>query len=435
MTYSTSGTRGLYTCLGHLGILLISWLYGRWLGLFFISAPLFAVFYYWIYCLAQVVVPVSNPDNFKESLQRFEMLAWYFWGMQFPIWVINNDTDRVAEERISGDIFKTFGSPGMIWAQSHQAVGITSGIRFSRVDGPGVIYTRPSERPHEIIDLRPQVCTSLIQAISQDGIPYQARLLVVFSIDKSVWGNVEYNALRHKNKLLRGAQKPDRNSGNYRYSRSRVTATLSIESVKYSFHEVQNQPIIYWDQWVLAMVEEAARKELSIYPLNELWKPVKDKPDVNPLDFIAKNIEDNTSEKIKAHGINLIAARIINFRFDNEESKSILQQQIDNWQSYIEQDISETRSNTDAELVNIKESAAAYARSNLLAAIVDGLDKISYKYPKLPKKYVVAMLLIKAIEDSLREQPQTEDKSEESKKLEALRLLLANDNPLPQRPK
>lgn len=432
-TKRTSGMRGVFTSAGHLGVLLIGWIYGGWLGLFFISAPLFAVFYYWTYCLAQVVVPASNPDDSKESLQRFKMLAWYLWGLQFPVWVISKDTDRVAEERISGDFFKTFGTPGMIWAQSHQAVGITFGTQFSRVDGPGVIYTRPYERPYEIIDLRPQIRTSLIDSISQDGIPYQARLLVVFSIDKDVWGNDEYSTLRLKNKLLRGAQKPDRNGGNYRYSRSRVTAALSIESVKYSIREVKKKPIIYWDQWVLAMVEEMARKELSIYPLNELWRPVKDKPDLNPLDVIALDIKNNISEQLKIHGISLIAARIINFQFDNDES--ILQQQIDNWGSYIEQDISQTKSNADAQLVNIKESAAAYARSNLLASIADGLDKISDAHPALDKKYVIVMRLIKALEDSLHQQSQTEDRSDENSKLEAFRQFLRNNTPPPPRSK
>lgn len=432
-TNRISGRRGLYISAGHLGILLIGWVYGSWLGLFLISAPLFAVLYYWAYCLAQVVIPASNPDDSKESLQRFKMLVWYLWGVQFPIWVINKETDRTAEERINGDFFKMFGSPGMIWAQSHQAVGITSGTRFSRVDGPGVIYTQPFERPHEIIDLRPQIRTSLIESISQDGIPYQARLLAVFSIDNAVWTNEEYSALRLKNSLLRGAQKPDRKSGNYQYSRSRVTAALSIESVKYSIHETKSHPIIYWDQWALAVAEEAARKELSIYPLNELWRPIKDKQDLNPLDIIAQNIKNNTSQQLKIHGISLIAARIINFQFDSDESKVILQQQIDNWRSYIEQDISQTKSHADAQLVNIKESAAAYARSNLLASIADGLEKISSAHPNLPKKYVVAMQLITALENSLHQQLQTEDKSEENSKLEALRSLLGNTPPPPQR--
>ncbi|MBK9207827.1 MAG: hypothetical protein IPL71_05805 [Anaerolineales bacterium] len=84
-------------------------------------------------------------------------------------------------------------------------------------------------------------------------------------------------------------------------------------------------------------------------------------------------------------------------------------------------------------MVNIKESAAAYARSNLLASIADGLEKISNAHPNLPKKYVVAMQLITALENSLHQQLQTEDKSEETNKLESLRSLLGNKPPPPQR--
>ncbi|MBI3170211.1 MAG: hypothetical protein HYZ22_17140 [Chloroflexi bacterium] len=426
-----SGYRGVITAAYHITVLLVGWLYGSWMGILFISMPLFVIFYYWLFRLALVVVPVSNPDDWKESLQRFKMLTWYVWGLQFPIWVVNKDTDRKAEDRIRGDVFRNFGTPGIIWARSNQVVGITTGTQFSRVDGPGVIFTKPYERPYEAVDLRLQIRTSLVEAISQDGIPYKARLLAVFSMDKEPWENSEYITLRVKNHLLRGANRTDRIAGNYRYSRSRVTAALSIESVKRTIKEEHS--IVYWDEWVLALVEETARKELSRHSLNELWRPLGDTSDTNPLDGIAANIKNKVSDQIRSNGIKLVAARIIDFQFDSEEAKKVLNQQIDNWVSYMEQSITKTNSDADAKSEKIKKEAAAYARSNLLAAIAKGLDQVGENYENLPKKYVVAIRLIVALEDALRKPTEKQNSGDENnngnnKKIEAFRSSIKNFN-------
>ncbi|GAB1471833.1 hypothetical protein MASR2M66_27110 [Chloroflexota bacterium] len=346
-------------------------------------------------------MPTSNPEDKKEAFLRFKALTWYVWGLQFPIWVVNEDTDRKAEERIPGDLFRNFSSPGIIWAQSNQAVGITKGTEFSRVEGPGVIFTKPYERPYEVVDLRVQIRTTLIEAISQDGIQYKARVLAVFFIDKELWEDSEYTTLRGKNHRLRGANKTDRIAGNYKYSQKRVTATLSIESVKSTIGKAEHS-IIYWDEWVLALIEEAARKELSCHSLNELWISLGDTSDTNPLDGIAENIKDKVADQIRSNGIKLVAARIVNFQFDGTEAEKIQNQQIDNWMSYMEQSIAKTNSDADAKSEKLKKAAVAYARSNLLAAIAKGLDQISENYENLPKKYVVAIRLIAALEDALR---------------------------------
>ncbi len=403
-----SRQRGIYTALGHITILLIGWLIGSWLGIFFISGTLFFVFYYWLYRLALVILPASDPDNFNESIQRFKMLAWYLWGLQFPVWVVKDHAGRIIEERIPGDAFKTFGLPGVIWTHSNQAVGITAGTRFSRVEGPGLVYTRPYERPYEIVDLRTQIRASFIDAISQDGIPYQALLLAVFGIDKEDWKDEEYHAMRLKNTLLRGAQKPDRNAGSYRYSRGRITAALSVQGVMHSFEGKETDPIIRWDQWALATVQEAARKELSRRSLDELWRPAKDEQDINALDLIGASIRHSIYPILKANGIHLFTARIVNFHFDNENAAQVLNQQIENWKSFMDQDISQMKSKAEAKSVKIREDALAYARSTLLASIAEGLNQITETHNGLPKKYIIAVRFLGAIEDWLRKQPPTE---------------------------
>jgi regulator of protease activity HflC (stomatin/prohibitin superfamily) len=207
---------------------------------------------------------------------------------------------------------------------------------------------------------------------------------------------------------------------------------LSIESVNRKIAE-EKDSIIYWDEWVLALIKEAARKELSRHSLNELWRPLGDTSDTNPLDEIAKNMKGNVSDQIRSNGIKLVAARIIDFQFESEEAKKVLDQQIDNWVSYMEQSISKTNSDADAKSNKIEKEAVAYARSNLLAAIAKGLDQIGENYENIPKKYVVAIRLIVALEDALRKSTEHQNSADENndginKKMDAFRSSLKNFN-------
>lgn len=423
LTRNASGSRGLYTAAGHLIIIFLCWWIGSWLGIVFISTPIFAAFYYWLYRIALVIVPASDPESSAEALTRFKMLAWYMWGLQFPVWATKDDLERVAEERIKGDLNKSIGQPGMIWLHSNQAIGITRGIQFSRVEGPGVIFTKTYERPYQVVDLRTQIRTTEIQAISKDGIPYKATVLVVFNLDKDAWTEEQYKTLRSKNSLLRGAQSPDRISGSYRYSRSRVTAALSIEGIRHTSVEGEARPIVHWDHWVVNTVAEAARNELSHRPLDELWRAANDGKDANASDVIANNIKSASASRLKEKGINLVAARVVNFNFEGKEASKVLQQQIDTWESLRNQEIAKTKAEAAATSVQIRQDAFAYARSKLLSSIAQGVGQMMEKHKDLPVKYVVAVRYLTAIEDWIGQQ-----EGEGETRLQALRSRLKDLN-------
>lgn len=421
-TRKESNARGLYTAAGHLLIIFLGWWIGSWLGIAFIALPIFAIFYYWLYRLALVIIPASNPESPAEASARFKMLAWYIWGFQFPVWVVKDDLERVAEERIKGDPTKSLGQPGMIWIRSNQAIGITLGIQFARVEGPGVIFTKPYERPYEAVDLRTHIRATEVQAISKDGIPYKATVLIVFALDKDTWTEDQYKALRLKNGLLRGAQAPDRVSGSYKYSRSRVTAALSIEGIRHTNDESEKS-MIHWDHWVINTVAEAARNELSHRPLDELWRAANDGKDTNALDVIARNIKSRVADRVKVHGINLIAARVVNFNFEDSEAKKVLERQIDTWESLRNQEIARTKTEAEATSLQIKQDALAYARSKLLSSIAQGVGQMMEKHKNLPTKYVVAVRFLSAIEDWIGQQD-----GEGGTKVQALRSRLKDLN-------
>ena len=70
-TRENSGFRGVVTYLGHLLIFILGWSLGGWIGLALISMPVLAFYYYMLFHLAMVVVPVNDPNNLQELWQRF----------------------------------------------------------------------------------------------------------------------------------------------------------------------------------------------------------------------------------------------------------------------------------------------------------------------------------------------------------------------------
>jgi hypothetical protein len=261
------GRRGLYSVLGHLAIVFLGLHIGPYWGLVFVSLPLLFAYYYLLYRFAEILIPASNPGDPKEKLNRFKILIWYTWGLQFPIIVVDDPASMKFDVRIQGNSFQTlFGIPGYIWAPMPQAIGTTRGTNFSRVEGPGAIYTGPYERPLDVIDLRTQLRTTEVNAITQDGVPIKAIVLTSFAIDREPWGRSLYNRLKFENPMLTGGMESDHGNSHFRYSRARVRAALSMEGVQTSIIGPVGSLSLRWDEQVLNMVAEAARRVISEEP-------------------------------------------------------------------------------------------------------------------------------------------------------------------------
>ena len=93
-----------------------------------------------LYRIAEVLLPPADPVDREERRERFKILAWYMWGGQYPVIVVADPTGVETEMRIESSPFQDFGAPGYILAHLHQAVGLTKGTSFSRVEGSGAIY-------------------------------------------------------------------------------------------------------------------------------------------------------------------------------------------------------------------------------------------------------------------------------------------------------
>jgi len=380
--------RWMYSAGGHITVLFTGLIFfNRWGGLLFFSIPVLVAYYCSLYNMAIILLPASNPEDSTERRKRFVILAAYAWGIQFPMIVVGGHAWAKLETRIPGDASQDYPVPGLVWTRSHQVVAITGGTKFKQLDGPGVIFTGKGERPFQVFDLRLQARTNEIEVVSKDGISFKARVATAFRLDPA-WDGETYKKMGGR--------------GSFPFSYRRIRATLGVTSTK----AATGDHLIYWDQWVLNVVEDAARKVLSQKNLDELWRPVKDEKFANALDKIADEIKANASLTMQSAGILLASARVVNFRFPGEQDQvdDISKQQITTWSSEWEGKSSNILAEAQAESEYAQQEARAYAQSVMLNAIADGLQQTQEIDPNLPR-YVIAMRFLNALQDFVHQQP------------------------------
>jgi len=410
--------RWLVSSLGHVGVIFFGWMVDRWIGILFLSTPVILAYYAALNRLAMVVLPTSNPEDPYEKKQRFKVLAAFTWGFQLPDYVVSGHAWKKPDRRIPGDFTLDLPFPGLVWTKSHQVVGITGGTQFKRVDGPGVVFTGKLERPFQIIDLRNQLRSSEIDVVSKDGIHFKANVFAAFRVDPDAWDEQTHDTIGAINPLLKGADQPSYMEGSFPYSHLRVKALLGSISPS----SLNDDTLIYWDRWVLSVVEDMARKVISQKRLNELWKPAKDKKEANALEIIAQEIKDEIFIKLRSVGILLLAARVANFSFPKSEGDvdEISKQQIASWGSEWERKKIEVLSTAQAESERIQQEARAYAQSLLLNSIAEGLQRAEEIHPNL-SRYVIEMRLLSALQDYIYIGPSDGEETIDNVKIRDLR--------------
>jgi regulator of protease activity HflC (stomatin/prohibitin superfamily) len=379
--------RGMYSGLGHVSIFFLGWLLGGWIGIFFLSLPLMAVYYFVLYQFAMAIIPANDPDcnlvlfdKNNEKWQRFIILVNYTWGIQYPVVVVADDWGRELSPRIPGSPFRTYGSPGVILTRAHQVAGITNGIEFSRIEGPGVIFTRRFERPLEIVDMRRQVRSCWIEAFTKDGIPFKAKILTAFQVNNS---------------------SPDQKSDGFSFSRKWVRRLLRLLGV------IQSTPgdnaVIFWDEKVVEQFQQIAQQTLAQRTLNELWQPQDRAKYESTVLEIGDAIKAALQTRLDEQGISVDFARMVDFTFSEE---IISDQQLATWQSSWARQANQTLADGEAEAERLQEEARAYAQSVLLRALAEGMKQTT---PEM-SRYVIAIRFVSAIQELMKSEPEVAEK-------------------------
>ncbi|MBV6396350.1 MAG: hypothetical protein HFACDABA_01948 [Anaerolineales bacterium] len=422
--------RWLISVIGHIAIILIGWASGFWMGLFFVSAPILATYYAALYSLSTIILPASDPESREEKRQKFYTLASYTWGIQSPMTVVDGHAWKRYSPRITGDItweFADYPIPllnrllrnGVVWTRAHQVVAISGGNQFKRVAGPGMVFPGRLERPDQVIDLRLQLRSREIEAVSRDGIGFQVRYFTAFRIDNQEWSKEQYETLRRMNPILRGADKLTNITGNFPYSPQRVQAALGLASTKTE----AGAPPIYWDQCVMNLVEGETRQVIKKMNLDEMWRPALDTPLVNAMELIAHEIKRNVETTLRASGILLLVARVVDFKIPakEEQEDDITRQHLKTWGAEWETKRQKILADAEAESEKVQQQARADAEREILTAIADGLKATQKINEDLPQ-HVIAMRFLSSLEDIHDELMEGENKDGEEDEGKAIDL-------------
>lgn len=404
-TRKESGKRGLFTAILHMSILIYGWLVGGWVGIFCMAVPIFAIFYWLLYHLAIIILPASDPENQKENLQKFTYLCLYLWGLQYPAWVVPDGVSRTAEQRIKGDFFKDIGQPGMVWTNSHQVVGVSTGIEFVDIKGPGLIFTKTYERPGAVVDLRTQLRSSVIQVVLNDGTQIHAVVFASFAIDRRnrISKDQRLAALRVGPHLLGSEDRIDKTAGNYSYSSARVRVALSAAGVS---PVVDNgaikHTVVHWDEWVMQQIEQAAREALSQRSMDDIWVPLDDRPGRSAMDEVSHAMQNTVGPKLQNYGIQLFSCRVVRFNFD--AGSKVPEQQFKTWKTIWDQRMAAKMAVGDAEYERLLMEAKAKARSFFLNTVIGSLQTINEKKPRVAKQ-ILALEYIDKLEKFMQNLP------------------------------
>jgi len=444
LTYKKSKFKSLIILCRHLIIFLGGWLLGKWLGMLFLSIPILTIFYWRLYHIAQITFPASNPENLEEKRQKFWVLFWFIWGLQYPIWFATSNATRDTEMRVSGDYFEDLGSPGIVWMHSHQVSGQSVGIEFEKVDGPGILFTEQYERPEAIIDLRTQLRPMPFNALTKDGIEMDAIIFMSFQIDQrswSDWSKEKRHRILRASPILEKGFELDKTIGSYPYSTARIHSLLGTTSIL-DADKKQKHPKEYWDEIVAQHIIEKARLVLAERTFDELWFPRQDDiddiiKDLNEnrsprtderskgaLDEIAQEIRKRALPRLEEIGVDLFASRVVNYIIDEESP--LRKQLIATWLTEWENKINKIRLEANSESERLRVEAQIATRYAFLETIKESLKKARNIDSDLPKQ-IVALNFIAALQGELRG---TDDKNIEQQMagLEAWKQLLLRGN-------
>jgi hypothetical protein len=374
-------------------------------------------------------MPFSDPEDPKEKWRRFLAFLWYVIGTQHPFWMAKDRVARENEKRIDGNLLLELFKPGIAWSYSHQVMGISAGTNFKNVEGPGLFFIEGPCRLFALADLRRQIRTAELDTTTRDGVPIRVIVFTEFKIDHEDWPKKGWKTEDGKqlaeeikiNPLLADILRIDRKNGNFPYSTARVKSVLSTEGINTTPPSGENDEAFFWDEWVLMQIQNAARQVVSQRDLDQMWKPVDNEPKTSALDEMAKKIEKLVEPLLRRVGIQLLGARIVDFSID--KSSPIAKRQIDSWKTLWSQKITAAMAEAEAVEKEEIEKAHAYAKSALLDAIADSIQKARLEHVDLPR-HVIALYYIHAIEEYIQKRPDSSGNKDTKESIEALKQFL-----------
>jgi hypothetical protein len=274
-------------------------------------------------------------------------------------------------EHKKGRLLNRYTGPGIILLTGNHAVALSKGINYTRVDGPGLVFTHRKERPLQLVDLRPQIRPNHVDATTQDGIRVKTRVFVASRV--------------------KGSGKPGGKWGEFPYNISESDVFQAIRSAE--VYTDRSEPI---DEVISNKAIALVRDELSTFRLDRLWG--FDAQGRDPQARLQERIQSKLKEFADRRGIELLGAGLNPIQAPDK----IIEQRVLSWQAMWREQMMRTRSEGEADALREMGRARAQAQRDLITGILTGLDKTGVSN-NVDSSDVIAYQFITALERAIQD--------------------------------
>jgi regulator of protease activity HflC (stomatin/prohibitin superfamily) len=261
---------------------------------------------------------------------------------------------------------RLLGVGEIVSIHSQQAVVFERGGKFTRVEGPGIVFAKPWEYVHRVFTIRPRFVELVLEeAYTKDGIP----LNITFTILYRLIADVPRDAIDWK--------KP------YPVSKDAV-----VKAAYATF------------DWEMAVREEAKnllRDRFAQTYLDEIYDPLN--PETFPLREIRTDIKDGLAEFAWNWGMEIRAVQIVRLDMPDKVKEQMLRRWFEQWEARVAESKKQamiTLGEGEAEASRIVELARASTQTQMIIAITEGFRRMKETGTAVPD--LIALRFLETVE-------------------------------------
>jgi regulator of protease activity HflC (stomatin/prohibitin superfamily) len=331
-----------------------------------------AVYFLGLYFASGFLLPLSDRSQHAKA---FALVRDYTMHAN-PSGVVVVDASRQqdkVDERIAGDrLGRTSKGRGFVLTGCDHAVAISNGLRFKGVRDPGLTFTDRGDQVMQAIDLRPQLRTFPVDALTKDGIKISVHAFTAFRID----------AGRRQPGL--GEPLPFKKS-------AAIKALVRAQRVE---HEEEGQTPQRmkqraWDELPALVAKRVLQDIISRHAFDDLCAPYQPGGDP-PRKVLAAEFREELATQLKPLGIQLISGGFSNLEPADPQAYV---KRVENWQADWSRKIMIKEAKGQAARLGILERARAEARAELILSLGRQLEELSAARTELSSREVLGQFL------------------------------------------
>lgn len=315
----------------------------RWLGTYVWLAGYFFSFFFYLFYLLPVILPLDWRDSFYEGLRlvlpfNFPILdALFSFG-------IGRSAGLAATTSAATALPQGFLRHRAGIIASQYALALTSGPKYVRSAGPGYLRLNAGELVAQVVDLRLQQRRTTVRAMTRDGIPLESLVSIIFQVKQE-----EPDA---------GPLTP------YPYDPGAIFWVNYLDNIRFE------NDTLPWSEHIVPQVSNALVGEISRHTLAEIFQPQQ--PQISAVQQIHHNAMDQLIKELDRYGLAVIRLHIDQFKLPDE----VINQYHEKWQTAFEDRTQSKANSQDMEFQRRLEIGQARAQYQLIRNVIESVETL-----------------------------------------------------------